>query len=110
MAVDPPRGWEFEGVSDGGGSARIVYTLTPLSTGTHFERELVYHGPNLLFAIVNAWRVRGVMEADSAEALQRLKRAIEARLLHPDATTRRTSRRSSDDESPNFGGRMLSNF
>src|SRR5438105_3085983 len=78
MAVDPPRRWEFEGAGDNGGGARIIYTLTPLGTGTHFERELVYRGPNLLFAIVNALRVRAVMEVDSAEAVQRLKRAIEA--------------------------------
>jgi uncharacterized protein YndB with AHSA1/START domain len=78
VAVDPPHRWEFEGTSDGGGGARIIYTLTPLPAGTHFERELVYRGPNLLFAIIDALRVRAVMEADSAEALQRLKRAVEA--------------------------------
>jgi uncharacterized protein YndB with AHSA1/START domain len=78
VAVDPPRRWEFDGHGEGGGGAHIVYTLTPTTDGTHFERELVYRGPNLLFVIVNALRLRAVMEADSAEAVRRLKRAVEA--------------------------------
>ncbi|HZI82897.1 MAG TPA: SRPBCC family protein [Casimicrobiaceae bacterium] len=78
VAVDAPRRWEFEGSGEGGGTARLVYTLEPRSGGTHFERELVYRGPNLAFAIVNALQLRAVMEADSAEALRRLKHAIEA--------------------------------
>jgi uncharacterized protein YndB with AHSA1/START domain len=77
-AVDPPRRWEFTGQGQGGGSAHIIYTLTPRGTGTYFERDLVYRGSNLLFAIANALKLRAVMEADSAEALRRLKRAIEA--------------------------------
>jgi len=79
VAVDPPRRWEFAGHGEGGGGATIVYTLTPTSGGTHFQRELVYRGPNLAFAIVNALQVRAVMEADSAEAVRSLKRAIETR-------------------------------
>jgi uncharacterized protein YndB with AHSA1/START domain len=84
VTVDPPRRWEFEGHGEGGGgSAHIVYTLTvytltPTTSGTLFERELVYRGPNLLFAILNAARLRTVMEVDSAEAVRRLKRAVEA--------------------------------
>lgn len=78
VAVDPPRRWEFDGHGEGGGSAHIVYTLTPASSGTHFERELIYRGPNLAFVIVDALQVRAVMEADSAEAVRRLKRAVEA--------------------------------
>jgi uncharacterized protein YndB with AHSA1/START domain len=78
IAVDPPRRWEFNGRGEGGGGAHIAYTLTPTAVGTHFERELVYRGPNLLFAIVDALQIRAVMEADSAEAVRRLKRAIEA--------------------------------
>lgn len=77
IAVDPPRRWEFAGLGEGGGGAHIVYTLTPIAGGTHFERELIYRGPNLLFALLNALQLRSVMEADSAEAMRRLKRAIE---------------------------------
>jgi uncharacterized protein YndB with AHSA1/START domain len=79
VAVDAPRRWEFSGQGeDGGGRAHIIYTLTPRGSGTHFERDLVYRGSNLAFAIVNALKLRAVMEADSAEAVRRLKRAIEA--------------------------------
>ncbi len=78
IAVDPPRRWEFEGQGEGGGGAHIVYTLTPIASGTHFERELTYRGPNLLFALINALQLRAVMEADSAEAVWRLKRTVEA--------------------------------
>jgi uncharacterized protein YndB with AHSA1/START domain len=77
IAVDPPRRWEFEGHGEGGGGAHIVYSLTPTAAGTHFQRDLSYRGPNLIFAIVNAFEIRAVMEADSAEAVRRLKRAIE---------------------------------
>ncbi len=77
IAVDLPQRWEFEGHGEGGGGAHIVYTLKPVSAGTHFERELVYRGPNLLFVLVNALEIRAVMERDSTEALRRLKRAIE---------------------------------
>jgi uncharacterized protein YndB with AHSA1/START domain len=78
VAVDPPRRWEFEGRSDGGGGARIVYSLAPTTEGTRFERALVYRGPNLAFALLNALELRAVMQADSAEAVRRLKSAIEA--------------------------------
>jgi len=78
VAVDAPRRWEFEGRGEGGAGARIVYTLTPTSGGTRFERDLTYRGPNLAFAVVNALKLRAVMEADSSEAVRRLKAAIEA--------------------------------
>ena len=76
-AVDPPRRWEFDGRGESGAGAHIVYTLTTAAAGTHFERELTYRGPNLLFAIVDALKIRAVMEHDSAEAVRRLKRLIE---------------------------------
>jgi uncharacterized protein YndB with AHSA1/START domain len=75
--VDAPRRWEFAGRNESGGGARIIYTLTPVAGGTHFERDIVYRGDNLLFAIVNALEIKSIMDADSAEALRRLKRAIE---------------------------------
>jgi hypothetical protein len=78
IAVDPPQRWEFDGNGQGGGGAHIVYTLLPVRAGTHFERELVYRGSNLLFVLVNALEIRAIMERDSAEAVRGLKRAIEA--------------------------------
>lgn len=77
-AVDAPRRWEFAGRNESRGGARIVYTLTPAGGGTHFERDIVYRGNNLLFVIANALKIRSVMDADSSEALRRLKRAIES--------------------------------
>jgi uncharacterized protein YndB with AHSA1/START domain len=77
--VDAPRRWAFAGRNEsGGGGAHIAYTLTPAPGGTHFERDIVYRGDNLLFAVVNALKIKGIMDADSAEALRRLKRAIES--------------------------------
>lgn len=75
--VDAPRRWEFAGRNESGGGARIVYTLTPVAGGTHFERDIVYRGDNLLFVVVDALKIKAIMDADSAEALRRLKRAIE---------------------------------
>jgi len=78
IAVDAPRRWDFAGESEDGGGVRIVYTLTPIAGGTRFEREIVYRGTNLVFVLANALKLRAVMESDSAEALRRLKRAVEA--------------------------------
>ncbi|HUH93779.1 MAG TPA: SRPBCC family protein [Casimicrobiaceae bacterium] len=78
IAVDPPVRWEFAGHGEGGGGAHIVYTLTPTSGGTRFERDLTYRGPNLLFALFDALEIRAVMRRDSAVAVERLKHAIEA--------------------------------
>lgn len=78
MAVDAPRRWEFEGRGESGVAAHIVYTLVPFAGGTHFERELVYRAPSLAFALADALQLRAVMEKDSAEAVRRLKQAVEA--------------------------------
>lgn len=83
VAVEAPRRWEFGGQAGGGGRANIVYTLNPSGTGTRFVRDLTYSGPNLLYALVNAVWIRGVMEADSAEAMARLKRGAEKRAAMP---------------------------
>ena len=77
IAVDPPRRWEFAGRGEDGGGAHIVYALTPGAGATRFQRELVYRGPNLLFAVLNAFEIRAVMQRDSAAAVERLKRAVE---------------------------------
>jgi uncharacterized protein YndB with AHSA1/START domain len=78
VAVDAPRRWEIEGRTEGSGGAHIVYTLTPTVSGTHFQRNIVYRGDNLMFALANALKIEAVMDADSTEALRRLKLAVEA--------------------------------
>jgi uncharacterized protein YndB with AHSA1/START domain len=74
--VDPPRRWAFD-ASEGGGTS-IVYTLTPIANGTRFERDIHYRGSNLLFGLVNATKIRAVMESDSARAVANVKRDVES--------------------------------
>lgn len=77
LELDPPTRWAFEAKSASGG-ARIVYTLTPTATGTRFERDIHYYGTNLLFGIANALKIGAVMERDSAQAVENVKRDVEA--------------------------------
>lgn len=75
----PPQRWVIDGVIVGrqaGGT--ITYTLTPREGGTFFEREFVYPAPNLLFALLDVLFIRRRVEAESAEALRRLKQALES--------------------------------
>jgi uncharacterized protein YndB with AHSA1/START domain len=76
--LDPPRRWAFSATSAGGGSARIVYALTPKDGGTLFERDVTYRGSNLLFGVLDAFKIHAVMESDSAKALENVKRDVEA--------------------------------
>jgi uncharacterized protein YndB with AHSA1/START domain len=76
---EAPRRWVIEGVIVGrqaGGT--IAYTLTPRDGGTFFEREFVYPLPNLLFALLEMLFIRRRVEAESAEALRRLKERLES--------------------------------
>lgn len=74
---DIPRTWIIEGDVDGRAAGVITYALTPVAEGTRFERELVYGSPNLLFAVLNWISVRARVEAESAQAVQNLKRRLE---------------------------------
>jgi uncharacterized protein YndB with AHSA1/START domain len=74
----PPSRWRFVAAGERGGGAEITYTLTPRGSGTMFERDLHYRGPNLMFGIVNALKLRSVMERDSATALANVKQQIES--------------------------------
>lgn len=76
---EAPRRWVIAGVIVGrraGGT--ITYTLTPRDGGTFFEREFVYPPPNLFFALLDGLFIRRRVEAESAEALRRLKQALES--------------------------------
>lgn len=73
-----PRRWVIDGIGKSGGRATITYSLTSHSDGTTFKRELVYAMPNKLLAALDWLFIRSRMEADSAEALQRLKRLLES--------------------------------
>jgi uncharacterized protein YndB with AHSA1/START domain len=74
---EAPRRWVIDGVVDGGGNGTITYTLTPDAGGTVIERDFVYAMPNVLLALLDRLVLRRRVEAESAEALRRLKAAVE---------------------------------
>jgi uncharacterized protein YndB with AHSA1/START domain len=74
-----PRRWVIEGKVKSGGSGTITYTLIPDTGGTTFEREFVYATPNGLLALLDRLVLRRRIEVESAEALGRLKAALERR-------------------------------
>lgn len=73
-----PHRWVIDGSGKDSGRATITYTLSARPNGTHFERELVYRMPNPLLSVLDWLIVRWRMKADSAEALQGLKRLLES--------------------------------
>jgi uncharacterized protein YndB with AHSA1/START domain len=74
---DAPRRWAIDGKVEGGGSGHVTYTLTGNGDKTRFEREFVYPRPNLLFALLDEITIRRRIEAESAEAVRRLKFELE---------------------------------
>jgi hypothetical protein len=75
---DPPRRWDIDGQIVGRSSGGIItYALTPVDGGTRFEREFVYMMPNALFSLFDRLIYRRRVQAESAEALRRLKAVLE---------------------------------
>lgn len=74
-----PRRWIIEGQAEGGGGGTITYTLTAQDGGTFFERDFVYAMPNALLALLDRLVLRRRVDAESAEALRRLKDVLERR-------------------------------
>jgi len=75
---EAPFRWSIDGRNTGSrGGGAVTYTLRPEGGGTRFTRELSYHMPNLLGAILNSFGVRERVEAESAEAVARLKAVLE---------------------------------
>jgi hypothetical protein len=75
---DANREWIIEGDVDGRNAGVITYMLTPVTEGTRFEREFIYPSPNLLLSALNRISIRAKVEAESAQALQNLKRLLES--------------------------------
>jgi hypothetical protein len=73
------RRWVIDGLVEGGGSGTITYALTPHLEGTTFERGFVYAMPNPLLDIIDGLVFRRRVEAESTEALRRLKDVLERR-------------------------------
>jgi uncharacterized protein YndB with AHSA1/START domain len=71
-----PSRWVIDGVGENRAAATITYTLTPKASGTAFTRELVFTQPPPLpeQALTEFHRQ---VEAESAEALRRLKAVLE---------------------------------
>jgi hypothetical protein len=78
LARDVPRRWMIEGEVGGRRAGHVTYRLAEAAGGTRFEREFVYSSPNLLFSVLNRLRVRARVEAESAEAVRRLKAVLES--------------------------------
>jgi len=55
----------------------ITYALTPQADDTMFEREFIYPVPPL-YLLLDWLLLRRRVQAESAEALRRLKRRLEA--------------------------------
>lgn len=77
VELDSPHRWVIYSSASGGGSARIVYTISAKGGGTLWERDITYRGSNLLFGLLNLLQIRAVMESDSAKALANVKRELE---------------------------------
>jgi uncharacterized protein YndB with AHSA1/START domain len=71
------RRWVIDGKVEGGGGGTITYAMTPNADGTTFERDFVYSMPSRLLALLDRLVLRPRVEAESAEALRRLKEALE---------------------------------
>src|SRR5471032_3712126 len=72
-----PTAWTINGKIKDGGSGQVSYHLTPTSEGTLFERDFDYARPNLLFVLADTFKLHRLIDAESAEALRRLKAALE---------------------------------
>jgi uncharacterized protein YndB with AHSA1/START domain len=80
-----PATWSIEGVAAGHRVGTITYRLTPAMSSsltpsaerTRFEREFRYRSPTLLFALINRLTLRDQVQAESSEAVRRLKALLE---------------------------------
>ena len=75
---EEPRRWVIFGQVEGGGTGTITYTLTPQESGTAFERDFTYEMNNPLLALLDTFVLRRRIDAESAEAVRRLKERLES--------------------------------
>lgn len=74
---EEPYVWTIDGRVEGDGEGTISYVLTPSETGTTFTRTFKYSMNNPLLRLLDALVLRRRIEAESNEALRRLKRVLE---------------------------------
>jgi uncharacterized protein YndB with AHSA1/START domain len=78
VAREAPKRWAIAGAVAAGGSGTITYTLQDIPEGTAFRREFEYAMPNWFAALLDRWFIRHRIAAESAEAVKRLKQALES--------------------------------
>ncbi|MEM5437667.1 SRPBCC family protein [Paraburkholderia diazotrophica] len=89
VARNRPYKWTIEGTIEGRPAGMVNYTMTPDTNGTNgtngangangtrFERTFIYRSPTLWFALLNAVLLREKIQAESDEAVERLKKTLE---------------------------------
>jgi hypothetical protein len=80
---EPPMAWTIDGKIEDGGSGRVSYHLTATDEGTLFERDFDYARPNLLFVLADTFKLHRLIDAESADALRRLKSVLEGDAVAP---------------------------
>jgi uncharacterized protein YndB with AHSA1/START domain len=73
-----PHLWVIDGVAENGNQATIAYRLTAEGDSTAFERELLFTRIQPQGFQVDAAQLLRGMEAESAEALRRVKAVLES--------------------------------
>ncbi|MFP3554199.1 SRPBCC family protein [Paraburkholderia sp. SIMBA_049] len=75
-----PEKWTIDGTIEGRPAGTVSYALMPDTNGkdgTEFERTFTYRSPTLWFALLNAVLLRAKIQAESDEAVDRLKDILE---------------------------------
>ena len=75
-ACTAPQRWEIATDTDKG-SARIVYQVLPLDSGSRFHRTLEFRSKHWPWRALDSTLMRWVLERQSARALRRLKEVLE---------------------------------
>jgi len=78
ISSEAPTHWAIAGTVAAGGNGTITYTLRDTAEGTQFRREFVYVMPNWFATLLDRLFVRRRIESESAEAVRRLKLAVES--------------------------------
>jgi len=76
---DVPRTWKITASPQGGGTATIAYTLSSAGDGTRFLRSMIYTMPNWFFGLLDSLFLHKRIQAESEEAVARLKAVLEGR-------------------------------
>ncbi len=75
---EAPSRWVISGEVAGAGGGNIAYSLVADGDGTNFERVFTYEMANWFLSLLNWMFISRRIEAESREALRRLKRALES--------------------------------